>query len=74
MRQRFVIAGVCAVAFLLFFFLVPVIQMNVMPCHISGNGYSSLSYHIFNLGLAYITNPNSKVYVGPIPQSQILCW
>ncbi len=68
-RLAFVASG-CAV---LFFFFVPVIKMDQMPCFLTGPGYSSLSYHFFNYGLAYITPPDSMVLWGPMPQSWLSC-
>lgn len=44
------VIGVFVVAFILFFFFIPVISMDIYPCLIGGEGYASLSYYIFHAG------------------------
>ena len=43
-------------AFVLFFFLAPVVRMDIIPCQYFGSGYASLSYFLFNTGEAYLSH------------------
>ena len=50
-RGHLIAIGVFAVALILFFFLAPVISMNIYPCLIGGGkGCASLSYYTFHQG------------------------
>ncbi len=53
-RQPLLIDGVSLGVFLLFFFFVPVVWMNIIPCFSLGHGFSSLSYYLFNAGETYL--------------------
>ena len=50
-RGRTIVAGGLVAAFVLFFFLVPVVPMNIVPCFNGGDGYASLSYRLFYVGM-----------------------
>jgi hypothetical protein len=57
MRRRLLTAAVVvAVAFALFFFFVPAVPMNIIPCFFDGrgSGYASLSYRMFYSGEIYL--------------------
>jgi len=53
-KRTTLIIAVCVPAFLLFFFLAPVVWMDIIPCMPYGSGYSSISRALFNIGEGYI--------------------
>ena len=53
-KRTTLIIGVCACASFLFFFLAPVVWMDIIPCVPQGYGYSSFSRALFNIGEGYM--------------------
>ncbi|MGP8057869.1 MAG: hypothetical protein ACLP9K_09750 [Nitrososphaerales archaeon] len=54
MRRRVPLAiGTCVVAFLLFFFFVPIVWTNIDPYSPGSYGYTSLSFHFSMAGETY---------------------
>ena len=50
-RVSAIAGGAWVIIILLFFFLVPVVKMDIEPCIPRGTGYVSLSYRIFYVGM-----------------------
>jgi hypothetical protein len=53
-KRTTLVVAVSVPAFLLFFFLAPVVWMAIIPCQHYGYGYSSISRALFNVGVGYL--------------------
>lgn len=49
-RKSAAVVSVSIIAFFAFFFLVPVVPALLVAYIPSGNGYTSVSFHFFNVG------------------------
>jgi len=53
-RRTKVAISVFVVAFTVFFFFIPAVPMDVIPCWAGGKGFATLSYVFFSYGEVFV--------------------